>query len=180
MQVSVTFRHMETEERIKEHVKEKVERLQKFIENLREVHVVLAVEKFRHSAELTIIGDGVTLNSEGRDRDLYTAIDQMVDKMDRQIRARKGKEKRKRGNSSSLQISSLKEERILLAGEDAERSAPIARKRVPAKPMSLEEALAQLNLSKEDYLFFINSDSGQMNVLHRRDGGYEWMEPSSE
>ncbi len=101
MQVSVTFRHMETEEGIKEHVKEKVERLQKFIENLREVHVVLSVEKFRHSAELTIVGDGVTLNSEGRDRDLYTAIDQMMDKMDRQIRARKGKEKIKRGNSSS-------------------------------------------------------------------------------
>lgn len=180
MQVSVTFRHMETEEGVKEHVKEKVERLQKFIENLREVHVVLSVEKFRHSAELTIIGDGVTLNSEGRDRDLYAAIDQMMDKMDRQIRARKGKVQRKRGNSSSGQISSLQEEGTQWVGEDAERSALIVRKRVPAKPMSLEEALAQLKLSKEDYLFFINSDSSQMNVLHRKDGGYEWMEPSSE
>ncbi len=180
MQVSVTFRHMETEEGIKEHVKEKVERLQKFIENLREVHVVLSVEKFRHSAELTIVGDGVTLNSEGRDRDLYTAIDQMMDKMDRQIRARKGKEKIKRGNSSSLQVSSPQEEPTLSGGEDTERSSPIERKRVPAKPMSLEEALAQMKLSKENYLFFINSDSGQMNVLHRSDGGYEWMEPSPE
>jgi len=180
MQVSVTFRHMETEEGIKEHVKEKVERLQKFVENLREVHVVLSVEKFRHSAELTIIGDGVTLNSEGRDRDLYTAIDQMVEKMDRQIRARKGKEKRKRGNSSSLPISSPQEGQSIPADGDAELSSPILRKRVPVKPMSIEEAMAQLKLSKEDYLFFINSDSGQMNVLHRRDGEYEWMEPSSE
>ncbi|MDI7259334.1 MAG: ribosome-associated translation inhibitor RaiA [Thermodesulfobacteriota bacterium] len=180
MQVSVTFRHMETEEGVKDYVKEKVERLQKYIENPREVHVVLSVEKFRHSAELTITGDGVPLNSEGRNRDLYTAIDQMVEKMDRQIRARKGKGERKRVNPTPLQISSPQEGISIQEDGEAEISSPIERRRVPAKPMSLEEAIAQLQLSKEDFLFFIHSDSGQMNVLRRRDRGYEWMEPSYE
>jgi putative sigma-54 modulation protein len=47
-----------------------------------------------------------------------------------------------------------------------------------AKPMSLEEALSQLALSKKNFLVFVNSDSGQINVLYRsKDGGYEWVEP---
>ena len=91
MQIAVTFRHMETNEAVKDYVKEKVQRLEKFVENPREAHVVLATEKFRHMAEITVIGDGGTLNSQGRDSDLYAAIDQMVDKMERQIRGRKGK-----------------------------------------------------------------------------------------
>jgi putative sigma-54 modulation protein len=46
--------------------------------------------------------------------------------------------------------------------------------------MSLEEAVAQMDLSQKDFLIFINSDSEQMNVLHRgKDGGYEWVEPSA-
>ena len=60
MQVAVTFRHMRAHEGIKVYVKEKVEKLRKYIENPREVHVVLAVEKFRHIAEITVVGDGVT------------------------------------------------------------------------------------------------------------------------
>jgi putative sigma-54 modulation protein len=47
--------------------------------------------------------------------------------------------------------------------------------------MSVEEAVAQLQLSQQDLLFFINSDSGQVNALYRhKDGGYEWVEPSSQ
>jgi putative sigma-54 modulation protein len=47
--------------------------------------------------------------------------------------------------------------------------------------MSPEEAVAQLNLSKEEILFFINSNSGQMNALYRgKNGGYEWVEPQSQ
>ncbi|HUL21657.1 MAG TPA: ribosome-associated translation inhibitor RaiA, partial [Thermodesulfobacteriota bacterium] len=73
MQVAVTFRHMKTHEGVKAYVKEKVEKLRKYVENPREVHVVLAVEKFRHIAEITVVGDGGIFNSQGRDNDLYAA-----------------------------------------------------------------------------------------------------------
>jgi putative sigma-54 modulation protein len=180
MQIAVTFRHMETDEGVKDYVKGKIRRLKKFVENPREVHVVLSVEKFRHSAELTIVGDGVTLNSKGRDRDLFAAIDQMVDKMDRQIRERREKVKRKRGNSLLSGVAPRGEEVSTGGNGEAETSFPFRRKRIPAKPMSLEEAMAQMKLSGEEFLFFINSDSGEMNALHRKNGGYEWMEPSPE
>ena len=101
MQIAVTFRHLEPNEGVKAYVREKVEKLEKYLGNPREAHVVLSSEKFRQIAEITVVSDGVNLNSEGRDSDLYAAIDQMVDKIERQIRERRGKGKRKRGASSS-------------------------------------------------------------------------------
>jgi len=178
MQIAVTFRHMETDEVIKDHVKHKVKRLQKYFQNPREAHVVLSAEKFRHIAELTIVGERVTLNSQGRDSDLYAAIDQMMEKMERQVREQREKVKRKRSNLSSVKTSSPSDETIFGAKEEGELSSTIQRRLTLAKPMSLEEAVAQFDLSQKDFLVFMNSDSGQMNVLHRnKEGGIEWVEP---
>ena len=178
MQIAVTFRHMETDEGVKEYAKEKVQRLQKYIENPQEVHIVLSVEKFRHIAEITIIGEGLTLNSQGRNNDLYAAIDQMVEKMERQIRERRGKVRRKRSAPSPSKMPLEGDGDVFEDKEKTEIPAMIQRRRTVAKPMSLDEAIAQLQLSQRDFLIFMNSDSGQMNVLCRgKDGGYEWVEP---
>jgi putative sigma-54 modulation protein len=176
MQIAVTFRHIEANEGVKDYVKEKVEKLEKYLENPREVHVVVSSEKFRQIAEITIISDGVTLNSQGRDRDLYAAIDQMVDKMERQVRERRGKGRRKRGTSPSLPPPREEE-----GSSETKTEVPsvIQRRRILAKPMSLEEAAAQLDLLQADFFVFMNSESGQINVLCRqKDGGFEWIEPS--
>jgi putative sigma-54 modulation protein len=178
MQVAVTFRHMKTHEGVKAYVKEKVEKLRKYLENPREVHVVLAVEKFRHIAEITVVADGGIFNSQGRDNDLYAAVDQMVDKMERQVRERREKARQKRANASSPKSPLRLRGK---AGEEKEEeedlSSLVRRRRTVAKPMSLEEALSQLRVSKKDFLVFVN-DSEQMNVVYRsQDGGYEWVEP---
>jgi putative sigma-54 modulation protein len=180
MQVAVTFRHMEADEGVKAYVKGKVQKLQKYIANPREVHVVLSVEKFRHIAEITIVGDGGTFNSQGRDNDLYAAIDQMVEKMERQIRERREKVRRKRPNPSSLKTP-LGRGGGKSGGEGGGESPfSIRKKHTFAKSMSLEEAVSHLTLSKKDFLVFINSDSGQLNVVyHSKEGGYEWVEPLS-
>ena len=152
MQIAVTFRHMEADEGTKAYVRDKVQKLQKYIENPREVHVVLTVEKFRHIAEITVVGNGGAFNSQGRDNDLYAAIDQMVDKMERQIRERRGKVIRKRAVPSSFKAPFPRSGK---AGEGKEEGEPprlIQRKRTIAKPMSVEEALSQLYLSKKDFL----------------------------
>jgi putative sigma-54 modulation protein len=176
MQIAVTFRHMEAEEGAKGYVKGKVQRLQKYIETPREVHVVLSAEKFRHIAEITIIGNGMTLNSQGRDADLYAAIDQMLDKIERQIRERREKGRRKRVNATPPSAPLSKGEEPI---EESRFSSLIQRRHILAKPMSLEEAVVQLEVSRRDFLVFLNTDSEQLNVLCRsKDGGYEWIEPS--
>jgi len=178
MQVAVTFRHMKTHEGVKAYVKEKVEKLGKYIENPREVHVVLAVEKFRHIAEITIVGNGGIFNSQGRDNDLYAAIDQMVDKMERQVRERREKVRQKRADSSSPKSPLRLRGKAGEEKEEGDLSSLVQRRRAAAKPMSLDEALSQLHLSKKDFLVFVNSDSGQINVVYRsKDGSYVWVEP---
>jgi putative sigma-54 modulation protein len=176
MQIAVTFRHMEAEEGAKGYVKEKVQRLQKYIENPREVHVVLSAEKFRHTAEITIIGNGMTLNGQGKDSDLHAAIDQMVDKIERQIRERREKGRRKRVNAAPSPVALSQEEE---PSEERGVSSLIQKRHIFAKPMSLEEAVIQLETSKREFLVFLNPESEQVNVLIRsKDGGYEWIEPS--
>jgi len=177
MQVAVTFRHIEADEGVKAYVRRKVQKLQKYVENPREVHVVLAVEKFRHIAEVTIVGNGGVFNSQGRNNDLYAAIDQMVDKMERQIRERRGKVIRKRAIPSSSRARFAGSGKAEAGKEEGELPRLIQRKRTIAKPMSVEEALSELSLSKKDFLVFINSDSGQMNVVYRsKNGGYGWVD----
>jgi putative sigma-54 modulation protein len=169
---------MKTHEGVKAYVKEKVEKLQKYIENPREVHVVLAVEKFRHIAEITVVGNGGTFNSQGRDNDLYAAIDQMVDKMERQVRERREKARQKRGDASSPKAPARRSGKASEEKEEGDLSSLVQRRRTVAKPMFLEEALSQLRLSKSDFLVFVNSDSGQMNVVYRsKNGSYGWVEP---
>ncbi len=180
MQIAVTFRHMEADDGIKEYVNEKAKRLQKYVENPREVHVVLSAEKFRHVAEITVVTDGTALNSQGKDSDLYAAIDQMVDKIERQIKERRGKVRRKRISSPSSKTRPQEEENESEGEEVSKLPAFVQRRSSPAKPMSVEEAVAQLRITKKDVLIFINSNSGQMNALYRcKEGGYEWVEPET-
>ena len=109
------------------------------------------------------------------------AIDQMVEKTERQIRQQRGKARRKRSNLSVSKVSTRRGKSASEVREEMEIPSITQRKQTPVKPMSLEEAVAQMDLSEEEFLVFINSDSGQMNVLHRgKDGGYEWVEPYSE
>ncbi len=180
MQLAVTLRHIEPNEGIKDYVKEKVGRLERYLENPREVHVVLTAERFRHRAEMTVVVDGLTFNGEGRDSDLSSAIDQMVEKVERQARERRGKDKRK-GVAVKAPPEPVSEEGEPLEKEgDQGLLSSIRRRRVSAKPMTIEEALEQLRLSKDDLVIFLNSDSGQTNVLYRRsDGGLEWVEPGT-
>jgi putative sigma-54 modulation protein len=98
--------------------------------------------------------------------------------MERQIRDRGKKVRRKRDNASSSKATLSRGGKAPEGGEEEDMPFPIQRRRTIAKPMSLSEAVSQLHLSKKEFLVFLNSDSGQMNVVCRSKGGdYEWVEP---
>src|SRR5512139_962273 len=116
----------------------------------------------------------MTLNSQGRDADLYAAIDQMLDKIERQIRERREKGRRKRVNAIPSPIARSARSKGEEPVEEKGSSSIIRKRRILAKPMSLEEAVAQLEISRRDFLVFLNTDSEQVNVLCRsKDEGYE-------
>ncbi|MBX2835946.1 MAG: ribosome-associated translation inhibitor RaiA [Gammaproteobacteria bacterium] len=85
MNLSVTGHHVEVTTSMRNYVKEKLARLQRHSENLNDVHVILSVEKLRQKAEATIHVTGAKIYADSTRSDMYTSIDLLIDKLDRQL-----------------------------------------------------------------------------------------------
>ena len=85
MQVSVTGHHVEVTDSLRNHVEEKIGKLKRHFDNVTDVHVILTVEKLEQKAEATVQVSGAKLFADDVREDMYQAIDNMVDKLDRQI-----------------------------------------------------------------------------------------------
>ena len=85
MQVSVTGHHVEVTDSLRTHVEEKISKLKRHFDNVTDVHVILTVEKLEQKAEATVQVSGAKLFADDVQADMYQAIDNMVDKLDRQI-----------------------------------------------------------------------------------------------
>ena len=91
MHVIVTGHHLEITEALKAHVDAKFEKLARHFDNVTDVHVILTVEKLVQKAEATLQIAGAKLFAEDHGEDMYAAIDNMVDKLDRQVTKHKEK-----------------------------------------------------------------------------------------
>ncbi|MEY4684211.1 MAG: hypothetical protein RLZ25_670 [Pseudomonadota bacterium] len=91
MQIEITGHHIDVTEAMRSHVLEKFSRLKKHFDKVLEVHVILSVEKLSQKAEATVHINGANLFAEDSQEDLYTAIDNLVDKLDRQVLKHKEK-----------------------------------------------------------------------------------------
>jgi len=96
MQTSVTFKNLDPSEHLKAYVSEKLDRFDKFLDNPAEANVVLAIEKFRHIAEINIAGDKLNVNGKEETIDMYSAIDMTLAKLEKQIKKNKEKIRERR------------------------------------------------------------------------------------
>lgn len=85
MQVSITGHHVEVTEALRAHVEDKLSKLKRHFDNVVDVHVILTVEKLEQKAEATVQVSGAKLYADDTQEDMYVAIDNMIDKLDRQI-----------------------------------------------------------------------------------------------
>ncbi|MBO8137693.1 MAG: ribosome-associated translation inhibitor RaiA [Desulfotomaculum sp.] len=177
MQVNVRGKNIELTPALREYVEKRLSKLQKFSDDLGDVQVTLLVEKDNQKVEVTIPVkvNGLILRGEEATGDMYTSIDLVVDKLEKQIEKYKGKlfEKRQRGAGGKTVQKPVE------AGnkEDGEPQV-VKTKRFAVKPMSVEEAILQMNLLGHNFFVFSNAESDQVNVLYRRkDGNYGLIEP---
>ncbi|HHJ16739.1 MAG TPA: ribosome-associated translation inhibitor RaiA [Gammaproteobacteria bacterium] len=91
MQIDVTGHHVELTDPLRNYVNEKFERLERHFDHVTDVHVILSVEKLRHTAEATMHITGGKLFADSTEEDMYAAIDSLTDKLDRQIKKHKEK-----------------------------------------------------------------------------------------
>lgn len=177
MQINVTFRHIEPSSPLREYAEEKISRIKKYVEEPIEAHVVLKVEKFRHIAEVSIDANGLRINGAEETDDMYSAIDLVADTIEGQVRRNKDKFRKRKSGAGARELfgaSDLGE--AVLPEEDHERRV-IRTEQIHAKPMDVDEAAMQLNVSNGEFLVFTNRLTNRINVLYRRkDGHYGLIE----
>ena len=101
MNVRITFRQMDASEAVKEHAKQKLVKLQKFLREPMTAKVTLSLDKLKHVAETRIASGGSRHEAKESSADMYTSIDKVMTKLERQIRGDKGVKQAKRKRSGA-------------------------------------------------------------------------------
>jgi putative sigma-54 modulation protein len=180
MQISVAFRNVEPSEHLKNYAENRMGRLKKYLEEPIEIHLVLSIQKFRHTVDATISSDGVKIKAQEETGDLYSAIDMVLDKIEKQVK--KHRDRVKDRKSDGKPKPTTEGGTVLEESEAEEEKGPeiIKTERIFAKPMDAEEAFMQLKLSSNEFLVFTNAKTRQINVIYRRkDGNFGLIEPTT-
>lgn len=174
MKFEIRGKNIELTDALKDYVEKRLSKLEKFIEDVR-VQVTLTVEGDRHRVEVTIPLNGVILRGEVESEDMYSSIDLVVEKLEKQIDKHKTK-LYKRYRHISFTKSFAQD-----VAQNKEEPLPfkiVRTKRYALKPMDVEEAVMQMNLLGHNFFVFYNPEAKDVNVVYRRnDGNYGLIEP---
>jgi len=174
MKFIVSGKNIEVTEALREKVIKKIGGLERFFHPNTEVHATLSVQKTRQIIEVTISSNGVFLRAEESNEDMYAAIDKVVDVIERQIRKNKTRLEKRLHEAAFKTDSSIRD-----LDMDEEHEFRIVRsKKFAIKPMTVEEAILQMNLVGHAFFMFSNADTDQVNVVYKRkNGDYGLIEP---
>lgn len=178
MQITTTFRHMEPSDALRSYAEEKLERVKKYIDEPVVAQAFLTVEKIRHLAEVTITAKGITIKAAEETNDMYASLDAVVDKIERQLRRFKEKIKAHKPSEArerQVQKTIVEAESVI---EGTKAPVIIKTKSFKMKPMSVEEAVMQMELLHKDFLVYTEAATETINVVYRRkDGNYGVIAP---
>ena len=171
--IKVTGRHVSITPAIKDYAVKKVEGLHLDYPRIIEAVVILDVEKYRQSAEIVLVcGNHITIEASAETVDMYASIDQVIAKIARQMRKYKTKIMRQHRPRKQA-VQHIEEQVLSIEGFDEhEASEPmvIHSEKYPVKPMYVDEAVLQLEMSSRQFVVFLNAKSEKVNVLYRRKG----------
>jgi len=188
MQVSITGRHVDLTEPLKNYVHDKLQHLSHSFDHVVDVHVVLSVEKFRQRCEVNMQANGLNIHGGHETEDMYASIDGVVDKLNRQLKRYRSKLSKHQSQHGQRKGREIKvSHRVLDLSHDkeelAEDHAPtvVNHEHIEALPMSVDEAVMQLELNEsQSVFFFTNAETDSLNALYRRrDGTLSWIEPEA-
>ncbi len=177
MEITVTFRHLESNDALKNYAIEKVSKIEKYVSNLNEIHVILTVEKRNNIAEVVVnVNRAQIAAKESAEENMYAAIDMVMDKIETQARRYKDKltshkdhNRKARHNIFSAEILEQEQERKIVKTES-----------VSIKHMTVDEAMVEIESIDDDFIVFKNGTTEKVNVLYRRrDGDFGLVEPEN-
>ena len=174
MKYIIQGKHVSVTAAMQEKAKKKLKKFEKFFKPDAETVVTFKVEKDRFIFEVSIYSGGTIIRAEESSSDMYTSIDLVVEKLERQIRKHKTRLGKKIREEELIPQNFDIQEDI----DEATDYSVVKTKRFPIKPMDLEEAILQMNLLSHNFFVFINAETEDVNVVYRRkDGKYGLIEP---
>jgi len=195
MQLNITFRQFGSSDALKEYAKEKVERVNKYLDRAGDAHVVLSLERHLHHADITIHSGAWVLRGREKSADMYASIDLAMDKIESQLRKYKEKIKnhhgRERVHHRQDLVNNFKvRHKVFELPEDMNDEAsesPVAATtpsapataaasatrivrtaEITVKPMPVDEAVMQMNLMNQDFYVFQHATTHEVCVVYRR------------
>ena len=165
MDITVTFRHTDPIESLRAYAEEKVSKIKKYLDVPLEANIVLTVEKFRHIADVSLSVNGTPIKAVEETGDMYSAIDQVMDKIENRVKKHISKIRDHRQEIAKGEANSMNDE-VNYATDLALDGPEIEVEQMVAKPMDPEEAAMQLNLLNQDFLVFRNAKSREINVIY--------------
>ena len=206
--IQVTGRHVSVTEAMKEYCRRKVASLHLDYPKIIEVQVILDVQKYRHTAEVILhCSNHITLEASSESNDMYASVDQVVDRIERRMRKYKTRlmqkhRPRRHGvqhleekvlrwewleRLAELEQNGTEEAPLELAKEEQEQQQEaqqhgpevVHTEKYPVKPMFIDEAVLQMEMSNKQFLVFLNAKTEKVSVLYRRKtGDFGLIEPT--
>jgi len=187
MQISVTFRNMESSDALKDYANKKIGKLKKYLNSSFEAKVNFSVnKKSQHLASVNLSSNaGLNIQGEEKTKDMYSSIDLVMSKLERQIK----KHRQKLRNFTPSKMPSKVAQLNVFAPEsfyedvdedltqDDTLPVMVKSEEVSAEYLTVREAVMKLEFKEEDMLIFTNKDTGKTSMLHlRKDGNYGLVE----
>lgn len=179
MKMDIRGRNIEITDALKDYTTKRLSKLEKYIDDASTAQVALSVEGERHKVEVTIPLNGVILRGEVAGEEMYTAIDLVVEKLEKQIEKHKTKlYKSYRGAGLKKAVADEIQRELDEKKDTTEKFKIVKTKRFALKPMDEEEAIMQMNLLGHTFFVFHNAQTEEVNVVYKRkDGNYGLIEP---
>ncbi len=182
MKLDIRGRNIEVTDALKDYTTKRLSKLDKYLDETRTAQVAMSLEgekhKEKHKVEVTIPLNGLIIRAEVGADDMYSAIDLVVEKLDKQIDKHKTKLYRRHRGSGLRQAMAGEAKPQDLEKEYSDRFPIVKTKRFVMKPMDTEEAIMQMGLLGHNFFMFYNANTGTINVVYKRmDGNYGLIEP---
>ncbi|PKN53431.1 MAG: ribosomal subunit interface protein [Deltaproteobacteria bacterium HGW-Deltaproteobacteria-13] len=166
MKISVTFRNGEGENWQKAYAEERILKLKKYLDAPAEAHIIVSMEKFRNVIEINLSSNGWNINAKEEAKDMHLALDSCIEKIEKQLKKQKEKIREhkpksiRRGQEKSAQGDETEETTVNKIAET---------RKVILKPMSFDEAIMELEESKDRFIIYRDSSSENVSLVYRRD-----------
>jgi len=191
MKLLIQGNNIEVTESIHDYVEEKLEKAVKHFQNLAtKVDVHLSVARNarisnKHKAEVTVYANGTIIRAQEHSENLYASIDLVSDKITRQLRKYKERNLAKKTHTAEKTSDAVEEKTVetdLIGDRQPELPSEVVRMKYFAMtPMTIDQALEQLQLVDHDFYMFRNKETGEINVIYQRNhGGYGVIQPRNQ